>query len=159
MKIVQKKRLHKTLEFDLQNVTLTVRTKTLTSNSGYEVPIKDLSPNVSFHQCWPIVGYFFGSIFLLGGIASLIAAFFNQSDDSMVGFGIMGIIGPIVGALVLCSAFARSADVIIFHWRHSGAVAFVLRRKEPSETHVKEYVEILKERIQTCIDEQEERKL
>lgn len=74
MKLVQKVFPAKTTEFELTDVSVRITTKSLMSESSYEVPLAELKPTPSFHRnispLWLGIAVFFYlfSAVALGGI-------------------------------------------------------------------------------------------
>jgi hypothetical protein len=157
MKLTQKKFLSPTFQFELKEGILTVTTKAITSSNGFEVPVRELSNSVSYHRYFPLGWVIFSALMLLGAMSFTVGCFIDGSEDAKIAFVFFVLLFGTVGLMCAAESFKRNVDYVILHWSKSGSQAVYFRRKIPSERHVQEYIDILKDKISEQNKNEEER--
>ncbi len=147
MKLVQRKQGLPTFEFDVNDEVIFVTTKSLTGGSRFEIPLMELSTRTSSYTHIPVLWYCFAVFMWLCTAVSAFGVFGSGQLPDKAGAGILFVVCASVAMISSYEAVRWRADCILFHWESGGDPAIRLHRKIPSERHVQEYVEIVKERI------------
>ncbi|MES2694653.1 MAG: hypothetical protein V4773_14350 [Verrucomicrobiota bacterium] len=156
MHLVQKRLGFPAFEFDLEDDCLRVRTRSLTGSSSYEVALAELSPRTSSYSHRPILWYCFAAFMTLCTAVSAFGVFGGAQLPDKAGVGILFVVCTSVGMIATYEALRRHVDYVIVHWELGGA-AVHFHRTLPTERHVQEFIDILKERIAAAkLDSKEE---
>lgn len=153
MQLTQKKFLLPKFEFNIRDHALHVKRSTLTAANSFEIPFIDIDPLPSEQENLALGWYILGGALLALGLTFAGASFTEMPPDSQMGLWFGAVLAGLPGALCLFEGRKRTFAYIIFHSARTGSQMVYVRQKLPSELHVKEFVEILKERIASEIDE------
>jgi len=159
MQLTQKKFLLPKSVFTIREHVLHVKRSTLTSSSSVEVPFIDIDPLPSEQESLALGWYIIGSLMLAAGLAFAGSSFGEMPTDSRMGLWLGALLAGLPGVLCLVEARKRTFAFIIFHSAQTGNGWIYIRQKCPSELHVKEFVEILKEKIQSERDDLKKEKV
>ena len=153
MTLTQKRFLLGSVEFEIVDASVRVRTKRLMNESSYEIRFKDLNPTPSYHRSAPLQWLIFSAIF--GGVA--LFTLYGLLHDSWVPdkSGFVGTFLIFLSACIGCAFvfYRRKVDWVILRSAVTGAPAIFIHRRLPTEIHVKEFIAIIQERIATPYSE------
>ncbi len=147
MKLTQRRYPFTQFEFEITDDVVKVSTTRLLGSNGFEVRLRELSPSPSFYRSFPLSWLIFAVIF--GAIAGFFfyALFSEPAKSERIGL-VVAILVFLFACLACVHGFLqRKVDFIILHAEQSGQ-AIYLHRRIPSEQHVQEFVEIMKEHIE-----------
>ncbi|MDR2430389.1 MAG: hypothetical protein LBD14_05840 [Puniceicoccales bacterium] len=125
-------------------------TRSFFRSSGCEIQLNELSPEVSFYKNIPIFWFLLSAIALFLSIFFIVCIWVSRGRDLSSALMSATMVLFLGGGLAFLSgreALRRNVNYIIFHWKNAGHPAVCLRKNIPSEIHVKEFVEIIKEKI------------
>ena len=147
MKLVQRRFLHGVSSFEICERHLHVRIKRQMTESEFDVPFDEIRFPPSYHRTAPLQWLIFSGIF--GAIAlfalwSMIHDRWLPDKSGGVGTVLVFLVASLGCSLIF---YQRRVDWIILHSTRSGAPILFIHRSKPSEVHVKEFIEILRERI------------
>jgi hypothetical protein len=150
MKLVQKRFLFGTYEFELAENELRVSIKKPLSANRFTVPLSGLKSAPSYFRSFPLLWLIFATVF--GGVAGL--TLFGMIHDAWVEdkSGFIGMFIVMMSAAIACliGFYQKRVDFVILHARNGGYPLVFIHRTLPSEVHVREFVEILRERIEAA---------
>lgn len=150
MKLVQKRFLFGTYEFDLADEAIQVSTKKLVSANRFTVPLRELKSTPSYYRSFPLLWLIFAIIF--GSVAAL--ALYGMIHDAWVPdkSGFIGTFIVLSSAAIACVLvfFQKRVDFVIFHAASGGYPVIFVHRRLPSETEVQGFLEMLMERIEAA---------
>lgn len=147
MKLIQKKFPHGTSEFVVEDDCIRITNRKLLTSNSFVVPLSDLKSTPSYHRSFPLPALVAALFF--AGLATL--SVFGMIHDSWVkdrlGMYVMFAVWCCGVAVCVIKFFQQRIDVAILHSASTALPVLVLHRAIPSETHVNEFLEIIKERI------------
>ena len=149
MTLKQTRFLLGSVDFEIADASVRVRTKRLMNESSYEISFRDLDPAPSHHRSAPLQWLIFSVIF--GGVT--LFTLYGMLHDSWVPDK-NGFVGTFLFFLTACLGCAfvfyrRKVDGVILRAAGTGAPVIFLHRRLPTELHVKEFVAIIQERIKS----------
>lgn len=147
MRLVQKKQGLATFEFVLNDETLIVKTKSLTGSSSYEIPLIEVDTRTSEYSHFPLLWYLFAAFMFVCTAVTAFGVFGDEELADKAGAGILFVMCASFTMVSAYEAIRRRVDYVVFHSVYGGVKSFHLHRAIPTEQHVREYVEILKEAI------------
>ena len=150
MKLVQQRFLQGTSSFEIFERHVHIRVKRQMAESEFDVPFENISPSPSYHRSAPVQWLIFAIIF--GAVA--LFTLYGMVHDSWVPdkSGFVGTFLIFLVASLGCGLifYQRKVDWVILRSAQSGAAIIFLHRSIPSEVHVKEFIDILRERIEAA---------
>ena len=157
MKLVQKVFPAKTTEFELTDVSVRITTKSLMSESSYEVPLAELKPTPSFHRnispLWLGIAVFFYlfSAVALGGII------YPVEGTERLGFIILFLVVFAFAVRATMVFLNTKMDVVLWSSALTGGAVIVMHRRRPTSRHVDEFTEMIVEKLRGVRSSEEEK--
>ncbi len=153
MKLIQNAPFLPTFEFTVRDHCLHVKRSTRTGSMGCEIPFADINPLATEHQSkgfgWYVIG---GTLIALGvGLLGLSSAAVSGDDSLGLWFG--AVLAEITGLVCLAEGRKETFSRIVFNSISTGRPLIQLHETLPTPVHVREFVEIMKEKIEAETDE------
>ncbi len=153
MKLIQKAPLLPQFEFTVRDHGLHVKRSTRTGSTSFEIPFADINPSPSEHESRGIGWYVLGGALLLLGLGLLGLSFAVTAGDDSLGLWFGAVLVEITGLFCLAEGRKETFSQIVFHSLRTGSELVRFHEQLPSPVHVREFVEIMKEKIQGEADE------
>lgn len=153
MKLTQTAFLLPKFEFTIRDHVLHVKRSTLTASSSFEIPFIEIDPLPSEQKNLALGWYVVGGLLLALTLTFIGCAIVEKIPDSQMGLWFGALIAGVPGIICLVEARKRTFSFIIFHNARNGVAWIHIRHKSPSELHVQEFTDILKEKIESERDE------
>ena len=147
MMLRQSRFLRPTFEFELGDDAIVVRTKRWFSSYQFEVRYADLRDSVAEHRHFPIVPLVVGSLLALAGLYFGVGVIRADSEDVAFALAFPFVITAAPAVICWWLFLKTKVDFYIFRDRNSGQHLFYVDRWLPTERHAREFVDIVKERI------------
>jgi hypothetical protein len=147
MTLTQKRFLLGSVDFEIKDEAVSIRTKRFMNETSREVPFRILDPTPSYHRSAPIPWLIFTLVFGSVTLVTLLGMIHDSWVPDKSGF--IGTFLILLSATLGCGLvfYRRKVDFIILHAEGSGTPVIFIHRKLPTEIHVKEFIAIIQERI------------
>jgi hypothetical protein len=153
MKLTQKAPYLPTCEFTVRDRCLHVKRSTRTGSRSHEIPFADINPLTTEHQGngvgWHVAGC--ALIALAAGLLGL--SYIASSGDDSVAWWFGAALAGLTGLRCLAEGRKETFSRIVFSSINTGRTLIELHETLPTPVHVREFVEILKEKIAAETDD------
>jgi len=153
MKLIQKAPFLPTFEFTVRDHSLHVKRSTRTASHSVEVPFADINPLAAEHQNRGLGWYVIGAALIALGFGLLGLSYAVVAGDDSMGLWFGAFLAEITGLVCLAEAKKETFSHIVFNSISTGRALFHFHETLPTPVHVREFVEILKEKIEAETDE------
>ncbi len=153
MNLIQKGFLQPKFEFTIHDRALHVKRGTCTASASFEIPYAMIDSRSSEYQNKGISWYITACILIGLGFLLLGFSFAAHAGDDSVGLWLGALLAEITGLFCWAVGRRETFSHVIFYSRRTGDVLLHFNQALPSPVYVREFVEILKERIAADADE------
>ena len=153
MKLTQKSPFLPTFEFSVRDHTLHVKRSTRFGSTGFEVPFADINPLVLERESRGLGWYVLGAAFVALGVVLLGFSYAAVAGDDSAGLWFGALLAELTGLVSLVEGKKDTFSRIVFNSVSTGRDLIQLQENMPTPVHVREFVEIMKERIEAETDE------
>lgn len=153
MKLIQKGFLLPTFEFTIEDHALRVKRSTLTASASFEIPFADIDTRPCERESIGVGWYAIGGVLVLLGFVLMGVTYTDVTSDSLKGLLFGSFLSVLTGLRCLAEGRKETFSELVFHSAKTGNALIHLRQALPSPVHVREFVEIMKEKIEAEADE------
>jgi hypothetical protein len=147
MNLQQKRYPFGSVTYSLTDTMLFVEEKRFLGSRSFEVPLRDIGSSVSKTRQFPLGWCIVASLATAVALGTLVGVFVGVGDTA--GMLACVLMSSVFSALAWHGFFERKIDLVILHARDTGYGLIFLQRTKPSVRHVEEFVQIVKERLES----------